>query len=502
MIVLLISCLENGTAQNYNPSNSLPAPSGPPPFGPPFNLIGRVLNFSPFVLPNPFNGFDDVNVSVVHNLPSSPFYEQCSRTTTTQNIPPVGISSGWYQCEFTMDDDGTDLMQFAWSNNSNPINGVTTYDVVQIRIAAASSTQRFVNPYENIAADVQVDGLITAQGINSPNPGDAEEVAAVVLGTIPNFIQVPSWRFIPAGHLTLNPTFFAQFVANPFATSPPFYYPIYLGQYATILYAANPNDHSPGNLVRVGGAVGVKMGDVNFSNSYAIPFAPPPLDRSEETYTVAPRMLKKGTIVRVNCTLNDSLQNIAAWQTGLRFDNKQVSIFGLDAGDLPGFGKNNYNIMDESGEIRALWIQPETKEIDLAKGMQMFNIVLELQQDVQEGEALLTWNGNIEKVFYRLDGSKMPVNVEGKVTILSEPLSVSTNPNPFKDFLVVKAAGGEVYAQTVFMLLDLNGREVAQTTLQQGQTEASIQTSQLPDGVYILKTTNNQQSQVTPVVKL
>jgi hypothetical protein len=502
LVVLLSICLQDGSAQNYNPSNSLPAPTGVPAFGPPFNLIGRVLNFAPFVLPDPFNGFDDVNVHVVHNLPSSPFYEQCSRITTTQNIPPVGNSSGWYQCEFTMDDDGTDLMQFAWSKTSNPNDGVTTFDAAQIQIVAASPTKLFVNPYSNIAADVIVDGKITSSYVSPFLYGDVDEVIAVVLGIIPNFTQVPSWRFVPAGHLTLTPTFFAQFVANPFATSPPFYYPIYLGQYATILYAANPNDHSPGNLVRVGGAVGVKMGDVNFSNSYAIPFAPPPLDRSEETNTVSPRMLKKGTIVRVSCALNDSLQNVIAWQAGLRFDDKKVSVFGLDAGDMPGFGKKNYNIMDEAGEIRALWIQPETKEIDLAKGTQIFNIVLELQQDVQEGEALLTWNGNMERAFYRLDGNKIPVNAEGKVTILSEPLSVSTNPNPFKDFLVVKATGGEADAITVFILLDLNGREVAQTTLQQGQTEASIQTSQLPDGIYVLKTTNDQQSLVTPVVKL
>jgi hypothetical protein len=128
--------------------------------------------------------------------------------------------------------------------------------------------------------------------------------------------------------------------------------------------------------------------------------------------------------------------------------------------------------------------------------------VLELQQDVQEGEALLTWNGNMERAFYRLDGNKIPVNAEGKVTILSEPLLVSTNPNPFKDFLLVKAVGGADNAQTIFTLLDVNGREVAQKVLEIGQAEASIQTNQLPGGMYLLKTTNLQQSQVTPLVKL
>jgi len=393
-------------------------------------------------------------------------------------------------------------MQFSWSYNSNPMNGVTTFDVVQIRIAAATPTQRFVNPYSNIAVDVTNNGSITAQGVNSPLSGDAEEVAQFVLGNIPNFISVPSWRFIPARHLTQSPAFFAQFVANPFLTPAPLYYPGYLGSYNTTLFAAVPGDYSPGNLVRKGGAVGVKMGDVNFSNSYAIPFAPPPTDRSEEAFASAPRMLKKGTFVNVACTLNDSLQNVVAWQAGMRFDNKKVSIVGLETEDLPWFGRNNYNVMNAAGEIRALWIQPNTQEVNLSKGSQMVSIVLELQEDIQEGAELLAWNSNMEKVFYRLDGNKVPINVKGNLSILSEPLSVSSNPNPFKDRLLVKALGGEAKAETVFVLLDLNGREVSQTTLQPGQAEASLQTDQLPSGMYVLKATNSQQSLVTPVVKL
>jgi hypothetical protein len=140
--------------------------------------------------------------------------------------------------------------------------------------------------------------------------------------------------------------------------------------------------------------------------------------------------------------------------------------------------------------------------MDLAKGTQMFDLVLELQKDVQEGDALLTWDGAMEKGFYRLDGNRIPMNTERKVTILSEPLAVSTNPNPFKDFLLVKALGGADNAQTIFTLLDVNGREVAQKVLEIGQAEASIQTNQLPGGMYLLKTTNLQQSQVTPLVKL
>jgi len=92
--------------------------------------------------------------------------------------------------------------------------------------------------------------------------------------------------------------------------------------------------------------------------------------------------------------------------------------------------------------------------------------------------------------------------VKGNLSILSEPLSVSSNPNPFKDRLLVKALGGEAKAETVFVLLDLNGREVSQTTLQPGQAEASLQTDQLPSEMYVLKATNSQQSLVTPVVKL
>gem|GEM_PF-2631232 len=109
---LFCLCLNVVTEQNYDPTNSLPTPSDPPSLGPPFTIISRVLNYAPLALPDPFNGFDDVNVSATQNIPGTPFYNQCLRVTSTQNIPPVGVSAGWYVCDYLMDDDGTDLCSF------------------------------------------------------------------------------------------------------------------------------------------------------------------------------------------------------------------------------------------------------------------------------------------------------------------------------------------------------------------------------------------------------
>lgn len=507
VLFLALTCVSGSIyGQQYDPSSNLPAPgaSGSNLLGESFTLISRVLTFSPLSANNQFNGMDDVNVNAIHNIPTDPPYEPCYKITSTQNVSPIGLTPGWYVCDYTKDDDGSDLMQFAWTYPSNPMNGVTTYDAVQIQIIAGSNPPRFVNPYANVAADVIKDGVITSSNVPPYQYGDADEVAAFVLGIIPNFSQAPSWKFIPARHLTLNPTFFSEFVANPFTTSAPLTYSSgnYFGTYSVNLSSSNPNDYIPGYLVRIGGAVAVKMGDVNFSNSYASSFAPIPTDRSEVVCANTPSFIRKGSILRVTYSLNDSLQNVVAWQAGLRFDKKNINVFGVEAADLPFSGKNNYNVMDEAGEIRALWIQPQTKEMSLPKGTQLFSVVLELQEDMQEGEALLAWNSNMEKAFYKLDGNKTAGNVKSKVTILSEPMSVSSNPNPFKDFLNIKASGGTVNIPTVFSLFDLNGHKVAQTVLLPEETEIRLQTQDLPTGIYILKATNEQQSLATTLVKL
>ncbi len=447
----------------------------------PFDLNSRVLTFFQTVNPD-FLGLNNVNVATSNSMP----LQKCQRITQTF---PAPLGRGWYSCTFEHDVDGTDLIQAAWAYDINHTNGVTVYDVVLIRQVANSTSGLFVNSYANIAADVIVDGNILHN--------DADEVQRLILGYIPKFSQVPSWRFVPAGLLLLNPSFFAQFEPNPFLTFPP--YPGYLGQYNRLLSV--PSDYDPQHLGIVGGSVGVKMGDVNFSNADGFPFAPDPMDRSEQSIAASPKYLKKGTVIQITCSAKDSLPAIVAAQAAYRFDKEKVNIWGVNAEDLPGFGKDNYNILDETQEIRTLWVQPQTKAVQLKEGTKIFSLILELQREVPERETLLNFNEGMETAFYRLDGSSIANNLAYKVTIIEEPLSVSTMPNPFHDQLRIKAIGGMANTPTIFILVDLSGREIDRHILDSGQTETPIQTASLPNGVYFLKTVNDKQSSIIPVIK-
>jgi hypothetical protein len=284
-----------------------------------FTVESRVLTFAPDATPNPFLGLNEIKVKVTHNSTFDPPYEACQQTT--QNAPALG--PGWYACTFTKDEDGSDRLKAEWAYNRNPIDGVTAYDIVLVRLVAAAGhpTHLFDNPYASIAADV-----VTPFGPANPvkiTLEDASEIQQLVLGIIYSFTQSPSWRFVPVGHLYLDLNFQSQFLNNPFATAFPYPYPNYLGSYNRII--SLPSEYEPDPLGLLGGAIGVKMGDVNFSNVAANSFSTPPIERSSQTFVSAPKALKKGALLKISCPLQDSLQDLIAWQTSLVYDNTKLT---------------------------------------------------------------------------------------------------------------------------------------------------------------------------------
>ena len=88
--------------------------------------------------------------------------------------------------------------------DDNPLNGVTTYDMVLIA-KHMDGTQQLSNPYAIIAADANRDGAITEQ--------DTAEFKKLILGIYNELPQNTSWRFVLSDYQFPDPT-------NPF--TPPF----------------------------------------------------------------------------------------------------------------------------------------------------------------------------------------------------------------------------------------------------------------------------------------
>lgn len=120
-------------------------------------------------------------------------------------------------------------------NNNNPLQGVTTYDLVLLS-RHILGIQPITNPYLLIAADANGSGSITT--------ADILEIRKVILQMQPGFSQVNSWRFIPQSYVFPNP-------ANPFQPAFP----------EVLNYNNLDADQLFANFVAV------KIGDVNASAS-------------------------------------------------------------------------------------------------------------------------------------------------------------------------------------------------------------------------------------------
>jgi hypothetical protein len=78
------------------------------------------------------------------------------------------------------------------SKTSDPLNGVSTFDLIQIH-RHILNIKTFDSPYQYIAADINRSGTITTL--------DLIQLRKVILGIDANFANNSSWRFINADHI-------------------------------------------------------------------------------------------------------------------------------------------------------------------------------------------------------------------------------------------------------------------------------------------------------------
>ena len=120
------------------------------------------------------------------------------------------------------------------SKNINPLNGVTTYDLVLIQ-KHILGIELLDSPWKIIAADANQDGKVTTFDIIT--------LRKLILGITTELPNGKSWRFAPKDYVFPNPL-------NPF--QPPF---------PERIEVPNTADPAPSHFQ----FTGVKIGDVDFS---------------------------------------------------------------------------------------------------------------------------------------------------------------------------------------------------------------------------------------------
>lgn len=100
-----------------------------------------------------------------------------------------------------------DFREFFWLNpayykitpskNSAPLNGVSTFDLIQIQ-RHILNIKTFDSPYQYIAADINRSGTVTTL--------DLIQLRKVILGIDTNFANNSSWRFVNVDHIFQHPS--------------------------------------------------------------------------------------------------------------------------------------------------------------------------------------------------------------------------------------------------------------------------------------------------------
>lgn len=319
--------------------------------------------------------------------------------------------------------------------NDDPLNGVTTFDLVLIgrHILGISTLD---SPYKIIAADVNHSETITS--------ADMLDIRKVILQITPNFPNNNSWRFVEESHVFPNPS-------NPFIP-------------------AFPEIHSINNISAnstEADFMAIKIGDLNGtavgSNLHDAE------DRGfdgEFLLTVDNKSLKAGETVTIDFTAQN-LNEILGCQFTLNFDNSKLEFVEIEGGDKVS-NENFGLVLLEEGAITTSWNHLAESANEGSNDEVLFGLTFRVKSD-----ALLSDLLNINSRFtaaeaYSTTEERLDVDLQfnqtnGLVLEAENFTLYQNNPNPFKEATSIGFNLPEAGTATL-TIYDLSGKTLKSVT--------------------------------------
>jgi hypothetical protein len=343
--------------------------------------------------------------------------------------------------------DQCNLFDLKPVKEDNPLNGVTTYDLVLISkhilgIAPLGS------PYKMIAAD--------ANKSNSVTTFDIVEIRKLILGIYDELPNNKSWRFVPESHIFPNP-------ANPFQGNNS---PLFPETLNGVPYPASNQDF-----------VAIKIGDVN--NTVILD---KPLERPQTLVSWPALKPAKGSIVTIPVTYTGA-QALDAIQLGLRFDTAQLHLIGPSLGDLPSFNEACFNLLDiQRGDLRTVWLSLSDPLEKIQPGQVLFYLSFNVLNDIAGKFPLDLSDKLLEGLAWNAAGTEHKLVQQPAVaTAVKTPdtpgLKVAVYPNPTSSDMVLELEM-KIAEPLRIGLYDAFGREVA---FKEVMTTAGRQTIRVPE---------------------
>lgn len=308
--------------------------------------------------------------------------------------------------------------------NDNPINGVTTYDLVLIskHILALEALD---SPYRIIAADANKSGTVTTF--------DIVVLRKLILGIDTAFTGNTSWRFVPDNFVFPDPQ-------NPLASAFP--------ENLTV---------SADNISLDGlDFVAIKTGDVN--GSAAPTFDAPVEERGQQLpILVNGPAFDSGSSVSATCSAD--LKDLAGIQFTLQFDPEQLTFENLEP-VLEGFSTEHFSI--SKAEQGLITVSFDRQGAVLGTGTQaLFDLHFKARKKGTVTAALRISDLPTRAVAYRADGSALrpvllPKAKDGTTLVVPNPfgqsgcwLYFSENEGRESELQIIDNQGKTTYRQTL-----------------------------------------------------
>ena len=320
-----------------------------------------------------------------------------------ENVELVNVSiSGDAQKSVTTGADGQFIFQLTKGDNYtltpekdvNPLNGVSTFDLVLISKHILGITS-FDSPYKYIAADINKSGSITAF--------DMVQLRQLILNITTKFPSNDSWRFVDASYNFTS--------ANPAAEN--------FGEFHNI------NNLSADMVMDF---IGVKVGDVN-GNALANSLLGADVRNTNGalSFDVADRFVEAGQTVTVDFKSAD-MKSIQGYQFTMNFTGLELAEVVEGVAKAANFNTN----LAQRGVLTTSWNGEATGDDVLfsltfkATASGLLSDLVSVSSDLTTAEA------------YTIAGELLDVNIEFTTAVTAVGFELSQNtPNPFKGKTVI-----------------------------------------------------------------
>ena len=315
------------------------------------------------------------------------------------------------------------------TENENARNGLSTFDLVLIQDHI--NLRLLDSPYKRLAADVNKSGSVTVL--------DIIEIQDVILKRTANFVDVPSWVFVPADHVFTD-------TLNPYKGTVP----------TSITVASTSAADTALNFIAIkSGDVSCDATTVRFQGGIGA------TDRNKDfNFQVTDQLLQAGTYVEIPFKANN-FTDIRGYQMTLDVAKDWLTFESVKAGALTNITEDNFSFTNiAAGQIATNWFDAtaQTVEDDATLFTLVFKVnktgnqlseVLQITSDMIRAEAYtneLFYNG-IDLVF------------EENTEIVETFELFQNKPNPFRNETTISFSLPE-NAPVMLRLFDFSGRLV------------------------------------------